>query len=348
MLTSLPTNMTISDYCNAMDRNEIIVNRTYQRSDQVWPEVAKSFLIESVLLGFPMPKIYLHSRTDLKTRTTVKEIVDGQQRSRTIHDYFHDKFALNSKLETEEVRGQRYSELDEEWQARFVTYSLSIDLFVAASNNEVREIFTRMNSYTVPLKPEEKRHAEYQGAFKWFIYELSRGFSPFLRDVGVFLEKSLVRMQDMKLFTEICHAIDNGVTTTNSVALNALYKKYDKDDGGVRVIEERLKPALDSIINFQFLASSQLSRAHIFYSLVLALINGENPIPGFERQTLIDLRNADEAEARLAELSEALNLEGPELNASPWKEFVEASASRTNVKDQREKRIRAFERALSV
>lgn len=347
MLASQPTNMTIADYCNAMDRQEIKVNRDYQRSDQVWPEVAKSFLIESILLGFPMPKLYLHSRTDLKTRKTIKEIVDGQQRSRTIHDYFHDKFALNKKLGTEEVRGLRYSDLDEEWQARFISYSLSIDLFVAASDKEVREIFTRMNSYTVPLKPEEKRHAEYQGAFKWFIYDLSRHYSSFLRDIGVFSEKSLVRMQDMKLFTEICHAIDNGVTTTNTRALDGLYKKYDKDEEGVRVIEEKLGSVLDTIGNFDFLSSSQISRAHIFYSLALAILNRSYPIPNFSQAALIDLSDVDEVEARLSELSEALTLEDAALNASPWKEFVEASGSRTNVREQREKRIRAFQRALS-
>jgi hypothetical protein len=84
MITTQPTNMTIAEYCASMDRKEVIVNKNYQRSDQVWPHAARSFLIESILLGFPIPKIYLHSKTDLKTRKTIKEIVDGQQRSRAI------------------------------------------------------------------------------------------------------------------------------------------------------------------------------------------------------------------------------------------------------------------------
>ena len=37
------TNYTVADYCQAMERKEIIVNRDYQRSDKVWPPVARSF-----------------------------------------------------------------------------------------------------------------------------------------------------------------------------------------------------------------------------------------------------------------------------------------------------------------
>lgn len=349
MLTSQPTNMTIADYCNAMDRKEITINRDYQRSDKVWPDNAKSFLIESVLLGFPIPKIYLHSKTDLKTRKTTKEVVDGQQRSRTIHDYFHDRFALSRSLETEEIRGLCYSNLDEDWQARFVSYSLSIDLFVSVSAEEVRQIFRRMNSYTVPLNPEELRHAEYQGGFKWFIYRLSHKYAPFLRKAGVFSEKSLVRMQDMKLFTEICHAMENGVRTTNKAALESLYRKYDVDDaGGMLAFKEPIEIAFDKIAAFEFLASSPLARPHIIYALALAIINAERDIPDLARQALIDLNDVDEAERRLAELSEAMALEGADLNASPWKDFVEASSSRTNVKEQRVRRIEAFKHALAA
>src|SRR5437588_7842329 len=122
MITSQSTNMTVAEYCAAMQRNEIIVNKDYQRSDQVWPDVAQSFLIESILLGFPIPKIYLHSITDLKTRRTIKEIVDGQQRSRAIFDYFYDKYSLSRQL-------------------RFISYSISIDLILAADATDVVQIF---------------------------------------------------------------------------------------------------------------------------------------------------------------------------------------------------------------
>jgi hypothetical protein len=77
MMTTTPTDLTVADYCQAMERNEIRVNREYQRSDRVWPNAARSFLIETILLGFPMPKLAHYQVTDLRTRKVTKEIVDG-------------------------------------------------------------------------------------------------------------------------------------------------------------------------------------------------------------------------------------------------------------------------------
>lgn len=348
MITTQNTHMTIADYCQAMNRKEIVVNKDYQRSDKVWPYTAKSFLVESIMLGYPIPKIYLNSITNLETRQTKKEIVDGQQRSRSIHDYYSDKFALSRNLATEEIRGLKYSQLDPKWQSRFISYSLSIDLFLAADPKEVTQIFTRMNSYTVPLNPEEKRHAEYQGDFKWFVYKMSDRYGVALKNMGIFTEKNLVRMQDMKLFTEICHAIEEGVTTTSKTSLNRLYKTYDSGEESISKFENHLVRALDIVCTFQFLAGTQLAKSHILYSLVLAVINSFNPIPNCEKQTFVDLSDLDEVERRLCEMSDALELAGNNFDHSNWREFVYASSSRTNVKTQRQKRISAFESALSI
>lgn len=43
-----------------------------------------------------------------------------------------------------------------------------------------------MNSYTVPLNSQEKRHAFYQGEFKWFMVEVTRKYAQSLKDIGVF------------------------------------------------------------------------------------------------------------------------------------------------------------------
>ena len=193
------TNYTVSDYCAAMDRGEIVVNREYQRSERVWPDIARSFLIETMLLGFPMPKLYLYSVVDLKKRKTVKEIVDGQQRSMAIKEFFDDKFVLSRKLEIEDFCGKKFSELDPEWQQKFITYAISADLFVSATDEEVRETFRRMNSYTIPLNPEEQRHAEFQGVFKWFVHRIAKANQGIFVRAGIFGDKPLVRMQDLKL-----------------------------------------------------------------------------------------------------------------------------------------------------
>lgn len=353
MLAIQPTNMTIAEYCGAMERKDIIVNKTYQRSDKVWPDSARSFLIESVLLGYPVPKIYLHSKTDLKTRRTIKEIVDGQQRSKAIFDFFNDNFNLSYKLETKEVCGMSYSELPEEWQSRFVSYSISIDLLVAATYDEVRQIFRRMNSYTIPLNPEELRNAEFQGPFKWFLYETARKYEIGLSEMGIFSEKALIRMQDLKLFTEIAYAIDNGITTTSKVDLDRIYRKYDVKFDEETQFSQLFDNAFDFICDLEFLSKTSLAKPHIIYSLALAAIHTLRPLPNLAPVAGISVNrlNPRQLELQLSEMAEALELDESEVRNSPYKDFVGAASERTNVKSQREGRVKwfldVFRRALT-
>ena len=110
------TSYTIAEYCQQMKERKIVVNREYQRSPKVWPLSARSYLIDTVLTGFPMPKICLYEKTDLKTRITTKEIVDGQQRSETILSYYNDGFRVTTANSPYE--GRKYSSLQEEDQQR--------------------------------------------------------------------------------------------------------------------------------------------------------------------------------------------------------------------------------------
>jgi hypothetical protein len=167
----VPTNYTVLDYCKELLSKQIQVNRDYQRSDTVWPEAARSFLIETIVLGYPVPKLSLFQKVDVRSKTAFKEIVDGQQRSGAVLAFDRDELRLTRGLETDGVAGRTYSELDEQYQSRFLNYRLALDLFVGATPETIREVFRRTNSYTVPLNPEEERHATYQGAFKWFIYK---------------------------------------------------------------------------------------------------------------------------------------------------------------------------------
>src|SRR4051812_28321011 len=94
---------TVVDYLAQLERGEIIVNEAYQRSEGVWPTAARSFLIETVLLGYPVPKLSLHQRTDVGTLRARKEVVDGQQRTYALRRFAANGFRLSSRLDTEEL-----------------------------------------------------------------------------------------------------------------------------------------------------------------------------------------------------------------------------------------------------
>ncbi len=220
------TSFTIAEYSDQMHAGTIVINRNYQRTDAVWPPAARSYLIDTILKGFPMPKFSLSQQTDLKSRKTVKEIVDGQQRSKAILDFFDGKLRLSGKSE---FSGKLFSQLEPEDQQRFIDYSITADVFVGATENEIREVFRRMNSYTVPLNPQEKRHATHQGDFKWFIVEMTRKYAGALKSIGVFSERQLSRMADAALLSEIVMAITKGIETSSQRKIDAFYSEKDPE-----------------------------------------------------------------------------------------------------------------------
>lgn len=347
MITPKSANMPISDYCAAMERGEIRINHAYQRSDKVWPPAAKSYLIESIVLGYPVPNIYHDNITNVQTGRSVREIIDGQQRSRTIKDYRDGKFKLSGPKIHDDLKGRFYADLGDEHKQNFLSYVLSIDMFSGASPPEIRQVFRRMNSYTVPLNPEEMRHATFQGDFKWFIASVAEDYQETLKSYNVLTEKSLTRMQDIKLLTECAHAFTHGVRTTNKNGLYALYEQFDEVFSEVDEYTKAFSYALEHLQTFDNIPETNLAKPYIAYAIVVALLSHCRDIPGFENpyDQGVDIE-PELVKQNLEILSEALELDEDELEDSPFRDFVEACSARTNVRDQRETRVRWFMRAF--
>jgi hypothetical protein len=338
---------TISAYVGQLERGEVTVNRRYQRSSRVWPQAARSFLIETILLNYPIPKLSLHQLTDVTTLRATMQVVDGQQRTFAIRDFMRDGFRLSRRLELEGARGKLFSQLSDQLKAQFLHYPLSFDLFVGASDDQVREVFRRMNSFTVPLNPEEQRHATFQGPFKWFIYELSGDYSESFLNAGVLGDRSIIRMADAKLLTEISHAYFNGVHTTSKNNLAALYRSRDEKFPEEAELGRRLRTALDFVLGLEeFHNTALMTKQHVFYALVLAAMHVQETIP-----TLADDVPLTAGMASRTALTDNLTLLEAALDEDeargPYADFLASSSERTNVAAQRLQRIRWLAAALT-
>ena len=265
--------MSVGDYCKALNDELITVNDDYQRNAGIWSAYARSFFIESILLEYPIPKIFLYSKVDLRTRSTIKEIVDGQQRSHTLQAFFNRKFKLSTKIETEELRGKGYNELSEDYQSAFISYSLPIDEFRGVQPLEIQESFRRMNASNVPLNDEEQRNAKYQGPFKWFIQRVSNHFSEPLRALGIFNRRDVIRMADGRLYAEILHTVWNGFVTTKSSQIDALYKKYNTTFEIENDTYEKLEVGLRAAMHAVTGGERELHRGYMFQTITLVLMD---------------------------------------------------------------------------
>ena len=324
------TSYTVADYCKDINNGDIVVNRDYQRSDKVWPPAARSYLIESILLDYPIPKLYLYPKTDLRSKKTIKEIVDGQQRSQAILDYYNNKFRISVSSKFEEAKGRLYQQLDEELQGKFLEYGLSVDLLQQATPEEIRESFRRINSYTVPLNPEEIRHAIYQGDFKWFINELSSKYDKTFENLGIFTNKQLIRMNDFKLLAEVIDAYLYGITNSSKKRLDTLYESFDGEFPFKNETEKRISIAIELIIDLKEIHNGPLMKPYNIYSLILAINHVHSPIATLNKSYEAPRGYVFERDKVISNLSILAEAIANDATTGRYKKFVLASMTKTN------------------
>lgn len=356
--TSTTTSYTVTDFVGRLRRKEFVVNRDYQRSDAVWPTAARSFLIESILLGYPLPKLTVRQMTDLVTRSTTSEIVDGQQRTRAIVDFYDNEFAISRKSEISTARGCRYDSLPDELKQQFLSFSVQADVFSGALDDEIIEMFRRINSNTVSLNKEEQRHARFQGGMKWLVYNTARTAAPLFERFRVFKVKQFARMADAKLIAEVVHAVLKGISTTTANKLDSLYDEFnavpDLDSGalfpGSQVVEQRFESAFTAFSAMDALIDSPMTKPFNTYALLLALMHAQEAIDTIPERFVggRGLKPPREAEAALLELGQIMELDDDQKpDDRKLKELWEAASKSTNTAEHRTVRFGAFLSALS-
>jgi hypothetical protein len=344
VMRTTPNNMTIAQYNEQLKNKQIIINHDYQRTDKVWPISAKSNLIDTILTGYPIPKLILSQHTDLDTKRTRIEVVDGQQRTAAITEFLDNKYSLSRG----EFAGARFEDLEDIKKHDFLDYQVSADVFTSATDEDIREVFRRINSYQVPLNKQETRHATHQGDFKWFIRDLGARYATSFVKMGIMTERQISRMVDLEFLTELVRMIKSGIRTANPSALDALYKDNDVTFPDRSEIEAKITFGLGEIINLSDIHRTRLMSRENAYSLFAALLSIEFPNLPVSMEVEEHLRNltfTDRANilTNLSVLADALESD----EEGPYNEFVNASRRGTNTEKNRTTRFQWFRRALT-
>lgn len=147
----------------------------------VWSKKVASRFIESLLLGLPVPSIFLANMEPSDKRL----IIDGYQRIRTLHDFIHDGIwrgddtvfrLVNSSIINERWRNKTYEELSESEKRRLKNYTIHAIIFEQkrpANDTAMFQIFERINTSGVTLNDQEVRNCVYQGAMNTKLFELN-------------------------------------------------------------------------------------------------------------------------------------------------------------------------------
>lgn len=145
----------------AFDRKHLIDPQPQYQRGPVWTNDKQQLLIDSILRGYDIPKIYLTKRSH-DDATYHHEVTDGQQRLRAIWSFMEDDLALGATSEDipghGDLSGKTYSQLEGPARDRVKLFRLSIAEIRDASEIELRELFLRLQKGT-SLNPAEKRNA---------------------------------------------------------------------------------------------------------------------------------------------------------------------------------------------
>ncbi len=259
----------INDFKEWDERGQLEIAPKFQRRN-VWLPAAKSYLIDTIIRGKPIPKIYIRTRLDPETKKSIREVVDGQQRLRAILEFIKDGFKI-SKVHNTELGNKSFSELPQEVQNEILKYELSVDLLNDASDAEVLDIFARLNTYTVTLNQQELINAKFFGHFKQTVYRVGFEYNTFWKSMGVLNDRQILRMEDAALTSELFVAMLDGIQSKK--AYESYYKTYDDAFANKERYIDEYKRIMDLIgrIYGKELPTSNFTRLPMFYTLFIVL-----------------------------------------------------------------------------
>lgn len=275
---------TVSDFVSWQKNKILVLSPSFQRRP-VWTPGAKSFLIDTIMRGLPIPIIFLREqKTDLNSLESKREVVDGQQRIRTLITYISPKFLPDynqsrdafevQKVHNPEIAGKPFAELPDDVRQRILDYQFSVHILPSSvDDREVLQIFARMNATGVKLNDQELRNAEFFGLFKTSMFELASEQLTRWRTWKIFTEYNIARMEEVELTSEFSLLMLKGITGKTQVAINKIYRDKDADFPEREEIERRFRYIMD-LIGDKFgeeIRFMPFKKKTLFYSLFAVL-----------------------------------------------------------------------------
>jgi len=279
----------------------------------VWKKQHKFHFIETILLNYPFPEVYIASaEMDVDAITASEVVVDGQQRLSTIVDYIKGIGDFKKQ-----IRISPFGTLHVDEKKKFLNYLVSVRDLKNMDIDEIKAIFMRINNTEYSLNTIEKINAQYgDGEYLIFCKQLiETAFTPtsdeteviintalkyllnsFFDDNGIFSENDMKRMYNLQyIMTIIANIIEGEYSSRNSKAIEYMEKYNNYFDK-----KSLLEPLLSDIISF--LNKVKLTKDSYFFNkanlftLIVELSKAD--IGSIKPQKLTNELNLMEAESK--------------------------------------------------
>ncbi len=253
----------LTTICGIKDR--INTQPDFQRP-AVWSLPQKQLLIDTILRNYDVPKLYWRK---VSSKPDMYEVIDGQQRLRAIWEYQAGEYATGEKVDPidgEDVTKKHYAGLSDELRIRFDTYPLDVVVVSETDEEEVRDMFLRLQNGTT-LKAQEKRNAM-SGKMRDFVKALAA--HPFFQSCAF---KNTRYTFDHLAAQMTLIELSGGPTNIRDAELNAMYKaQVGFDSNGSKA--KKVRRVLDYLAQAFPTMTPELERYNVIslYTLVSYLL----------------------------------------------------------------------------
>jgi Protein of unknown function DUF262 len=223
--------------------NQLALASEFQR-DNVWPPVAKAYLIDTILADRPIPPLFFQRTVSAQTGRTVYSVVDGQQRLRAIFEFLENRFPLSESKNTSYYR-KKFNDLTDDQKRQVLNYDLTIEELSGYTDSDIVDMFDRMNRYVVRLSRQELRHAKEKGAFRDFVEGLAK--LDFWANERVFSDTQRRRMRVQEFVAELTILLVEGPQDKKK-AIDLYYGEYRQSFPNASSVESCLKLYLQWIL----------------------------------------------------------------------------------------------------
>jgi hypothetical protein len=251
----------------------------------VWKPAARSFFIDTLLRGMPVPPIYIRQTQSEKRDRTIREVVDGQQRVSAVLAFMEGEYRLSKSLKAPWA-GKTFGQLSPEESEQVTAFPFAAEVFHGISDLEVLEIFARLNTYSVPLNAQELRNGRHFGLFKQTVYALAYEHLEFWRRHKIFTEQSIARMLEVEFVSEVLIAFLAGMQDKKK-SIDKFYDDFDEAFQQQGQMEKRFRDTVDDLDSSLSanLAETAFRRPPLLYTLFCAIYHRRYGLPGFKVAT---------------------------------------------------------------
>jgi len=261
----------------------------FQRRE-VWSRSAQMMLIDTILQNIPMPKMLVS--TVLRGDSTYRIVIDGQQRIRAILGFIRGEFPLGAPYRGP-FQQTRFDDLSTDAQRCILRYTLDFNEITDADDEQLREIYSRVNKYNVSLNRQELRRADYPGDFLSLAERLAQ--ESYFEEQRLFTAATYRRYGDVEFVSELLAGIMSGPQDKKS-SLDEFYREYmtwnsdefDEVDSQFRASLRDIQAIFSD--EWKPLKETRFRQRADFYSLFVAICQLRRDGLSLEHKSLCPLR----------------------------------------------------------